>query len=223
MKTSKLKNAFILSLTMAAGLVYTGSSCQRKEFHIYSDPAYGVKVEKRFEEKKNMAAQRNDALFGVFNPSLSQAETEGLKFLYAFMPLSDLADYQGEFFLNQVKWSLAARDTFAWGKTIPEDVFRHFVLPYRVNNENLDTARIVIFKELKSRIRNMGMLEAALEVNHWCHEKVTYRGSDIRTSAPPSHAITSKEPREMRCKADLATAVRHRPRLPLQRRVCPRH
>jgi transglutaminase-like putative cysteine protease len=184
MNTSKLKYAFILPLAVAAGLVYTTSSCQRKGFHIYSDPAYGAKVEKRFEEKKNMAAQRNDALFGVFNPSLSQAETEGLKFLYAFMPLSDLADYQGEFFLNQVKWSLAARDTFAWGKTIPEDVFRHFVLPYRVNNENLDTARIVIFKELKSRIRNMGMLEAALEVNHWCHEKVTYRGSDIRTSAP---------------------------------------
>jgi hypothetical protein len=28
------------------------------------------------------------------------------------------------------------------------------------------------------------MLNAALEVNHWCHEKVTYRGSDIRTSSP---------------------------------------
>ena len=100
------------------------------------------------------------------------------------MPLSDLADYNGDFFLKQVKWSLAARDTFAWGTKIPEDLFRHFVLPYRVNNENLDTARIVFFGELKNRIKNMSMLNAAMDVNHWCHEKVTYRGSDIRTSAP---------------------------------------
>jgi hypothetical protein len=28
------------------------------------------------------------------------------------------------------------------------------------------------------------MYQAALEVNHWCHEKVTYRASDERTSAP---------------------------------------
>jgi hypothetical protein len=35
------------------------------------------------------------------------------------------------------------------------------------------------------------MKEAALEVNHWCHEKVTYRGSDERTSSPLSTIKTS--------------------------------
>jgi transglutaminase-like putative cysteine protease len=127
---------------------------------------------------------RDSVLFGVMDRKLIPAELEGLKFLYAYMPLSDMADYSGEFFLKQVQWSLAARDTFSWGKTVPEDLFRHFVLPYRVNNENLDTARIVFFREIKSRIKNMSMLDAAIEVNHWCHEKVTYRGSDGRTSAP---------------------------------------
>ena len=28
------------------------------------------------------------------------------------------------------------------------------------------------------------MKEAALEINHWCHEKANYRGTDSRTSAP---------------------------------------
>ncbi|TSA36438.1 MAG: transglutaminase domain-containing protein [Porphyromonadaceae bacterium] len=160
------------------------SSCTTKEFHVYSDPAYSQRVEARFNERKTLAAKRDTALFGVFNQNLTVAEQEGLKFLYAYMPLNDLADYNGDFYLNQVRWSLNARETFAWGKSIPEDLFRHFVLPYRVNNENLDTARIVFFRELKDRIKNMTMLNAALEVNHWCHEKVTYRGSDIRTSAP---------------------------------------
>ena len=67
---------------------------------------------------------------------------------------------------------------------VPEDIFRHFVLPIRVNNENLDSSRWVFFMELKEKIKNLSMKDAALEVNHWCHEKVTYRGTDIRTSSP---------------------------------------
>ena len=34
------------------------------------------------------------------------------------------------------------------------------------------------------RLKGMTMEEAALEVNHWCHEKVSYRPSDGRTAAP---------------------------------------
>ncbi|MCX6248200.1 MAG: transglutaminase-like domain-containing protein [Bacteroidetes bacterium] len=58
------------------------------------------------------------------------------------------------------------------------------MLPVRVNNENLDSSRWVFFSELKDRIRKLSMKDAALEVNHWCHEKVTYKGSDSRTSSP---------------------------------------
>ena len=64
-----------------------------------------------------------------------------LIFLYAYMPQSDLAEYDFEFFEDQVKVAMEAKQTFSWGKTIPEDIFRHFVVVYRVNNENLDTAR----------------------------------------------------------------------------------
>jgi transglutaminase-like putative cysteine protease len=166
------------------GLVFFFVSCSTKKTHIYSDYDYSKQVEAKFSERKTLAANRDSALFDVFNQDLTEIEIEGLKFLFAFMPLNDLADYDGCFFLKQVRWSLAARDTFAWGGSIPEDLFRHFVLPYRVNNENLDTARMVFFYDLKDRIKNMNMLDAALEVNHWCHEKVTYRGSDIRTSSP---------------------------------------
>lgn len=189
MKALTLRNSF--SLIAILSLISFFHSCSTREFHIYSDPSYTHQVESRFENRREMAFRRDTVLFGVFNRQLSVAEREGLKFMYAFMPLNDLADYSGEFYLKQVRWSLAARETFTWGNTIPEDVFRHFVLPYRVNNENLDTARIVFFGELKDRIKDRSMLEAALEVNHWCHEKVTYRGSDIRTSAPLASLLTA--------------------------------
>lgn len=158
------------------------TSCDRD--HFISDSAYRKKVDSRFRIQEELARNRSKQLFKVFDRKLSLKEKEALKFLYAFMPLSDLADYDGEFYLRNVRASFAARDTFSWGKTIPEDVFRHFVLPVRVNNENLDSSRWVFFTELKERIKNLSMKQAALEVNHWCHEKVTYRGTDIRTSSP---------------------------------------
>ena len=71
-----------------------------------------------------------------------------------------------------------------WGKNVPELLFRHFVVPIRVNNEALDNARSVFYNELKDRIKGMSMMDAIIEVNHWCHEKVTYQPSDARTSAP---------------------------------------
>lgn len=152
--------------------------------HFISDRDYRKQVHQDFLQRQELAQGRSEALFDVFKQKLTTEEKEALEFLYAYMPLSDLADYDGDFFLGQVRTALQARDTFSWGRSIPEDVFRHFVLVYRVNNENLDSARQVFFNELKPRIKDMSMYDAALEVNHWCHEKVAYRPSDGRTSAP---------------------------------------
>lgn len=152
--------------------------------HFISDKNYRQKVQAQFDLRKEFARHRKAQLFGVFDEKISGQEREALQFLYAYMPLSDLADYDGEFYLRNVRTSFAARDTFSWGKKIPENLFRHFVLPVRVNNENLDSSRWVFFPELKNRIKHLSMKDAALEVNHWCHEKVTYKGSDERTSSP---------------------------------------
>lgn len=126
----------------------------------------------------------DSTLFLVFDQKLTDDEIRALKFLYAYMPLNDLADYPGNFFLNNARLAIAARDSFSWGKDISERVFSHFVLPHRVNNENIDTARVVFFNELYPRIQNLTIEQAALEVNHWCHEKVNYQPSDSRTISP---------------------------------------
>lgn len=107
-----------------------------------------------------------------------------LAFLYQYLPLPDQYDYPRSFYEEQIRLSMQARREMPWGKQIPEREFRHFVLPPRVNNENLDSARSVFFRELKERVHRLPMKEAILEVNHWCHEKVTYRPSDARTSSP---------------------------------------
>ena len=116
--------------------------------------------------------------------NITATERTALEFLYRYMPLADVTDYSPEFFLDNVRTSFMAQKEMPWGGEVPELLFRHFVLPIRVNNENLDDSRMVFYKELKDRVKGMAMKDAILEVNHWCHEKVTYRPSDGRTSAP---------------------------------------
>lgn len=121
----------------------------------------------------------------------SFTKEKALDYLYTYMPQSDRADYDSAFFRMQVDYAFQARETFSWGKTVPDDIFKHFVLVYRVNNEDLDTARAYIFHQLRDRIQNMSMYDAALEVNHWCHEHVDYQPADVRTSAPLATLRTS--------------------------------
>ena len=116
--------------------------------------------------------------------TVNEQEMEALRFLYACMPLADVTDYTTEFYLENVRATFEAREQMPWGKNVPELLFNHFVLPLRVNNEALDMSRPVFFRELKQRVQGMSMEDAILEVNHWCHEHVTYQPSDSRTLSP---------------------------------------
>ena len=110
--------------------------------------------------------------------------TDYVDFLYQYMPLPDRTDYPRAFYERNVALSLQARQELPWGSQVPEREFRHFVVPVRVNNEHLDNSREVFYRALKPRVEGLSMSEAVLEVNHWCHEQVTYRPSDARTSSP---------------------------------------
>jgi hypothetical protein len=117
---------------------------------------------------------------------MQQEEKLLMEYLYAYMPLSDLVTYSPSFFDANVKQTLQTKQEMNWGTKIPENIFLHFVLPLRVNNEPLDSFRLIMYPELKRRIQGLSMEAAALEINHWCHEKVSYRGSDGRTGSPMS-------------------------------------
>ena len=146
-----------------------------------TDAAYRAQVQQDFDAR--MAANGGAlASFAVIPTEATPAEQEALQFLYAYMPLADAVDYPTSYYLDQVRASFKTREEMGW--KVPEREFRHFVLPIRVNNENLDTSRVAFYRELKPRVQGMSMAEAILEVNHWCHEKMSYQPSDARTSSP---------------------------------------
>ena len=156
--------------------------------HFIRDEAYRTRVQETLAAR---LAEGRLATFYAPPADVTPAEREALEFLYAYMPLADLTDYPTQFYLDNVRKTFQACDELPWGQAVPELLLRHFVLPLRTNNENLDSARIVFYGELKPRLEGLTMKEAILEVNHWCHEKMTYQPSDARTSAPLASVKTS--------------------------------
>ena len=178
---------FLSICALSVALMFSTLSCTSN--HLISDEAERAVVQADFD---NRAASWNQGdLFKLFEQELSDQQREALTFLYAYMPLGDITDYSGEFFLENIDYTLKAKEEMPWGKLIPEREFRHFVLPIRVNNENLDSSRKVFYEELKDRVKNLSLHDAVLEVNHWCHEKVVYTPSDARTSSPLASVKTA--------------------------------
>lgn len=179
-----------LYTVLAITTVLMATSCTQNR-HFISNKSERETILEDFNSRRQGLTEGN--LFGIFDipagnteeaSEISDNEMEALKFLYAYMPLADMADNSGEFFLENVRTSFKAREEMPWGKDIPEREFRHFVLPVRVNNEDLDESRMVFYEELKDRVKGLSLHDAVLEINHWCHEKVIYTPSDARTSSP---------------------------------------
>ena len=119
---------------------------------------------------------------------LTPDERTYMEFIYSYLPLPDIAMYPFDYWLGEVRSALKTRSEMGWN--VPEREFRHFVLPTRVNNENLDAFRATWADSLCRRVKGLSMYDAVLEVNHWCHEQATYKPSDARTSSPLATCAT---------------------------------
>ena len=163
-------------IVLSAMMLLTGCTS-----HFISDEAFRQDVAKDLSERSEILASAGVDLEAM---DITQQEKEALEFLYAYMPLGDIVNMEPSYYLDHYRMMRRALKEMPWGKNVPEREMRHFVLPVRVNNENLDSARYVFYEELAPRIKDMSMMDAVLEVNHWCHEKAVYMPSDRRTSSP---------------------------------------
>lgn len=65
------------------------------------------------------------------HPRLTSEEAEAMEFLYSSMVLADRGNHEPDFYLQNVRSSLQAREEMPWGKSVPKREFMHFVLPDR--------------------------------------------------------------------------------------------
>lgn len=105
-----------------------------------------------------------------------------LAYLYNNMPLSDAVNYPFELYLEHARHGYMLQN-LRRGWNIPEDIFLQYVLFHRVNNEQASCCRPVFFGGLEKRVQGKTMMEAAVEVNLWCGENVSYQQTDDRTAS----------------------------------------
>lgn len=176
----------LLSLTV---LLIIAGCTDKNEFAGIRDKTI---IEKDFKQRTESLRLNGIDLTEPAKQSRDRNLNFSYKFLIAYSPLSDLADYSCDFLYANAELAMQARTETEWGPEVPPDLFLHFVLPPRVNNENLDSFRIEYFNELNERVNSLSAREAALEINRWCHEKVAYQPSDIRTSSPMATILSAR-------------------------------
>ena len=76
------------------------------------------RVETDFRHKQELLP-RGD-LFGIFDEPMTRQEREAMMFLYAYMPVGDMTDYPGDFYLENVRSALATRREMPWGDIVSD-------------------------------------------------------------------------------------------------------
>ena len=118
-------------------------------------------------------------------PRLTDKQRQAMDFLRRHLPESDLDCYPAELFLRFADHALALREAAPWCRALDREIFEHYVLFPRVNDEDLSFHRDLFYDALWPRVRPLPTVEEqALEVNRWCHEHASYQAQDERTASP---------------------------------------
>lgn len=117
--------------------------------------------------------------------ALSRERRVAMEFLWTHLPASDLDRYPFALFSRFADHALFLREHSPWCGTLDEEIFLHYVLFPRVNDEDLSFHRRIFYDALWPRVRGLPTVEAmVLEVNRWCHEMASYEWTDERTASP---------------------------------------
>ncbi|MCI8623628.1 MAG: transglutaminase domain-containing protein [Provencibacterium sp.] len=122
--------------------------------------------------------------FSAVLSSLTGERKRAMEFLSQSLPESDRDSYPPALFLSFCDHALRLRETVEECRRLDEELFFHYVLFPRVNDEDLSDHRALFYRELWPRVAGLGTEEAVLAVNRWCHEQASYQMQDARTASP---------------------------------------
>lgn len=103
------------------------------------------------------------------------------RFLLDNLPPADRLSMSAQDLAENLDYAFLARETMPWGKTLPWDIFLHYVLPHRTSQEPFKPHRAMLFGELAPLCATAGSMEEALmSVGKWCAERAEYRPTSRR-------------------------------------------
>ncbi|MCH5163390.1 MAG: transglutaminase [Clostridiales bacterium] len=161
-------------------------------------------AEKRFDEVISKASEevRKEIL-----TRLSEVKDKdvifAIKWLYAYSPLSDMANYDFSLFKSYAEHAIFLRKNSPFCKEIPEGLFLNYVLYTRMGIEEICDCRKFFYDLLWQRVKGKSMHDAIVEVNYFNAENVMYIWTDYRTMS----AINTYKTAYGRCGEESVFAV----------------
>ncbi|MDL2222184.1 transglutaminase-like domain-containing protein, partial [Parabacteroides sp. OttesenSCG-928-N08] len=119
-------------------------------------------------------------------------QKEGIAFLIAYMPESDLTTLKADYLLKNVELAYTAREEFPWAKNIPDSLFLNDVLPYANASETRDDWREDFYNRFSPYVKGCTTLEEAVRAineNAKAELGVEYNTARRRADQSPTESL----------------------------------
>ncbi len=130
-------------------------------------------------------------------------QREALEFLLAWLPPSDLGALPADVLVENVELALASWHEAPWSDEIDPYIFHTYILPHRVTQEPVQQWRPRLRELTTPRVAEMNLEQAALEINRFAREWVTYKPSSRRDQGP----LTTMERGIGRCEEEMIFTI----------------
>jgi len=141
-----------------------------------------------------------DSLAQVVLELPTDEEIEAAAFLLAHLSRVDRVSMTPGMLRDNVTLSIHARHEFPWGASLGDDLFLPYVVPPQVAQEPLENWRRPFYEELRERVKACSTAtQAALEINRWCNESVSYVPTSWRDMGP----LTTRKVGVGRCEEEM--------------------
>jgi len=84
----------------------------------------------------------------------------------------DYSTMTAELLIENVEWAFLARETFAWCRSLPEDIFFEYVLPYRSTQEPLHSWRPALYEQYAPTTQGLGTALDVTEAVNACNTQI---------------------------------------------------
>ncbi len=133
----------------------------------------------------------------------SAEQRQAVEFLLAWLPPSDLGALPAETLIENVELALASWHEAPWSDEIDAYIFHTYILPHRVTQEPVQRWRPKLRELTTPRVAEMNLERAALEINRFAREWVTYKPSSRRDQGP----LTTMERGIGRCEEEMIFTI----------------
>jgi len=172
----KSKWLIVLSLISAVLIIgcnknTSGAKSQSPEQTTYEKAALSnvpAKYLEPLKESLKLAGDNKPELLKVLKELSTPEERDGAAFLMTTMSYPDLVAIKSVVLMEHIRYAYLAKNKYQWFRDMPEEVFLHYVLPYRCAEEPIESYRKYFYEQLDPIISQLtNMDDVAHQVNLW--------------------------------------------------------